>query len=126
MKKIFVLLMLASCLLMAAMFSCEEKDHLAKYLDNFKNSDIVKNKFENINTSENKNNFVDKDKVAILPEIPSDDEDKKVEITEDNKYVTQKNVPPKVDGNGVLIEKKDGVITTKFPNGENYYIPDEL
>ena len=108
------------------MFSCEEKDHLAKYLDNFKNSDIVKNKFENINTSENKNNFVAEDKVAILPEIPSDDDYKKVEITEDNKYVTQKNVPPKVDGNGVLIEKKDGVITTKFPNGESYYIPDEL
>lgn len=132
MKKIFLCLSLISFLLMAVMISCNQDDSIVKYLYKFKNSSLVKDKLEGLNAKDNSDNFVDKPvastpNTGVIDPEPIDYKDNNpVEITEANKYVTQKNVIGKVDGNGVFVEKKDGVIITKFPNGENYYIPDEL
>ena len=111
-----ILAIAVSCvLLVITVISCG--DERAQHLPPLK-KESLSNK-PKLNMDEPTENFLTS---PPSPSVPKEIAEK----TQANEYVLEKNIPPRKDGNGVIVEKKDGMLITKFPNGEVYYLPDEL
>lgn len=118
-----ILLLAVGCVgLIITIISCSGGYKLAKSLLPIKDETLSNSPV--FNMDEPSENFLNPSPVATK-EITTKTQEEVIP-NEALEYLSKKNIPPKKDGNGVIIEKRNGTLITNFPNGEVYYLPDEL